>query len=224
MNLRWKVAQAAEIRWWKLYLRRKDPQEYLRRKAAYWRRVLKQAALELLPGQRILDAGCGPAGIFIILQEHKVDALDPLLPLYEAGLPHFQPRQYPNVRFLPVPLEDFQPGPVYDTVFCLNVINHVGRLAQATDALAQGLRPGGRLVLSVDTHNFQFLKKLFQLLPGDILHPHQFSLLDYQRLLEQRGLILERTVRMKRGLIFDDHLMVLSQPFNLPPASLSASS
>ena len=67
MNLRWKVAQAAEIRWWKLYLRRKDPQEYLRRKAAYWRRVLKQAALELLPGQRIRietpgGGGCGEPG------------------------------------------------------------------------------------------------------------------------------------------------------------------
>ncbi|MCB0572921.1 MAG: methyltransferase domain-containing protein [Phaeodactylibacter sp.] len=212
MNLRWKVAQAAEIRWWKAYLARKEPLHYLRRKAAYWFRVLETTGMSPLPDGPILDAGCGPAGIFIILEGHAVDALDPLLPQYEAALPHFRPGDYPYARFLPVPLEDFLPGPVYETVFCLNAINHVSHLGRSMEALARCLRPGGRLVLSIDAHNHHLLKKLFQALPGDILHPHQHSLDDYRRMLENRGLQIERTVRMKKGFIFDYHLLVARKP------------
>ncbi len=214
MNLRWKTAQAAEIRWWKAYLRRQEPRSYLSRKAAYWRRLLQAAGLEAPPPGPILDAGCGPAGIFIVLKEQAVVALDPLLPQYEASLPLFSPAHYPGVRFLPIRLEDFRPGPAYETVFCLNAINHVSQLGRSMDALAQCLRPGGRLLLSVDAHNYWLLKKIFQFLPGDILHPHQHSLAEYCRMLESRGLKIERTTRMKKGLIFDYHLLLARK---LPP-------
>ena len=208
MNMRWKVAQAAEIRWWRVYLRRQEPQSYLERKAAYWQRVLKAAAVSLRPGEQVLDAGCGPAGIFIVLKEQQVDALDPLLPRYQAALPHFKPEGYPQVRFIALPLEQFRPGPVYRTVFCLNVINHVAELSPALDSLTQCLQAGGQLVLSVDTHRHELLKRLFQLLPGDILHPQQHSLAEYQAMLESRGLVLQNTSCLKRGRIFDYHLIV----------------
>jgi len=208
MNLRWKIAQAAEIRWWRQYLRGQAPEDYLERKAAYWQRVLRAAGLRLRPGERVLDAGCGPAGIFIALPEQQVDALDPLLPRYQAELPLFRPEQYPWVRFLAQPLEQFRPPAVYDTVFCLNAINHVAALGPALDALAACLAQGGQLVLSVDAHRHELLKRLFQWLPGDILHPHQHSLPEYQAMLQSRGLKLERAVQLKPGRIFDYWLMV----------------
>lgn len=208
MNLRWKLAQAAEALWWRFYLRKKLPEDYLRQKAAYWRRVLQAARYEPAPGARVLDAGCGPAGIFIILEGLEVDAVDPLLEVYRAKLPHFNPSRFPHVYFFAEPIEYFQPSGRYDAVFCLNAINHVAELGRSLDALAGALQPGGRLILSVDAHRFVFLKKLFQWLPGDVLHPHQYSVEEYRHMLEERGIKVERTVRLKEGFIFDYFLMV----------------
>jgi len=208
MNIRWRVAQAAEIRWWRMYLRKKKPEEYLEQKAAYWRRVLQAAQFEPSPGACVLDAGCGPAGIFLVLKEQQVHAVDPLLDAYQANLPHFDPSHYPNVRFFAQPLEAFSPPELYDVIFCLNAINHVAGLEQSLDVLAGALQPGGRLLLSVDVHRYPFLKKVFQWIPGDVLHPHQYGLEEYQGMLEARGLSIERTLRLKEGVVFDYFLMV----------------
>ncbi|MCB0583238.1 MAG: methyltransferase domain-containing protein [Phaeodactylibacter sp.] len=209
MNLRWKAAQAAEIRWWRAYLRNKSPEAYLARKASYWRRVLREAQYEPDAGARVLDAGCGPAGIFLILEAQEVHAVDPLLGAYQADLPHFDPSRYPHVRFFPQPLEAFDPPEPYDAIFCLNAINHVANLNQSLDLLAGALKPGARLLLSVDVHKHAVLKKLFQWVPGDVLHPHQHSLEEYQQMLVKRGLELERAVRLKEGKVFDYFLMVM---------------
>ena len=34
MKWRWKIAQAAEIKWWKQYLKKQTPAEYLKNKRA----------------------------------------------------------------------------------------------------------------------------------------------------------------------------------------------
>lgn len=207
-TLRWRIAQALEIRWWQHYLRRRDRVEYLTRKRQYWQRVLNAAKIQPIPGQHILDAGCGPAGIFIALEQCRVDALDPLLEQYAANLPHFQPLSYPYVRFFYQPLETFEPEAPYSLVFCLNAINHVANLPLALDRLTAAVAPGGRLVLAVDVHRGTFFKRLFRRLPVDILHPHQHDENDYRQLLAERNLQIEHTVGLREGTIFRYLLMV----------------
>ncbi|MEM6726326.1 MAG: class I SAM-dependent methyltransferase [Bacteroidota bacterium] len=78
-NWRWRLAQAAEIRWWQRYLRKKEPESYLSWKRDYWENFLEKIQC-IVPSQaHILDAGCGPAGIFTIFPENQVTAIDPLL-------------------------------------------------------------------------------------------------------------------------------------------------
>jgi 2-polyprenyl-6-hydroxyphenyl methylase/3-demethylubiquinone-9 3-methyltransferase len=212
MQLRWQIAQFFEIRWWRRYLSGKDKSAYLAQKRRYWVGILGQLRQPPAPGERVLDAGCGPAGIFIALPGQQVDALDPLLPAYTAQLPHFSPEDYPNVRFLPLPLENFSPERPYDTVFCLNAINHVADLPRSLDRLVASARAGGRLVLSVDAHRHRWLQRIFQWLPGDILHPHQYGLTDYADMLRTRGCVVEQTLRLKKGLVFDYFLLETSTP------------
>ncbi len=214
-RLRWKIAQAAEIRWWQQYLRKQEPEVYLHNKRAYWHRVLQQIDFYPQPGSQVLDAGCGPAGIFMVLEELKVDALDPLLAAYEERLAHFNRARYPQVNFIQEPLENLDAQAKYDAIFCLNAINHVADIERAMDALVTALKPGGQLLLSIDAHNFVFLKKIFQLLPGDILHPHQYDLEEYRSLLTSRGLSIQQEVLLKKGGIFDYHLL-LAEKFNSP--------
>lgn len=202
MNIRWKIAQAAEIHWWRRYLRTKDQAAYRAAKQTYWHRVLDQLEIKPQAGDRILDVGCGPAGIFMILHENQVDAVDPLIDRYEY-LPYFNKNDFSNVQFYNKPLELFNEESTYDIIFCMNAINHVADLHKSMDKLIAALAPGGRLVLSVDMHRHYLLKIIFRLIPGDILHPHQHSLKDYVEMLEQHGGRILKTACLKPGRVFD---------------------
>jgi len=203
MNWRWKLAQYAEIRWWRRYLHQKEPEAYLENKRQYWDRTLKALKIDLLPAEAdVLDAGCGPAGIFMVLPGRKVVAIDPLLEAY-ASLPHFSPHQYPWVTFQQTTLEAFDQKAAFDYIFCLNVINHVSNLQQSIESLFSAARPGGHLVLSVDTHNFSLFRHVFSWLAGDILHPHQYYLQEYTEMLTKAGWKVERTQLLKRNFFFD---------------------
>lgn len=202
-NWRWRLAQAAEIRWWKRYLGRQDWNSYLARKKGYWKKILDQTGAWPSPGLRVLDAGCGPAGVFTILDEYQTDAIDPLLDQYLAELPGFCPQDYPWVRFKTMTLEGLPQIQQYDYIFCLNAINHVQDIHLSLDNLANALKTSGKLLLTVDAHRFKMLKVLFQQLPGDILHPQQYDMQDYCRLLETRGMRITTTIVLKPGRIFD---------------------
>ena len=212
MDLRWRFAQFFELLWWKNYLSKRDKTAYLDWKKAYWKAFLKHSGGVLpAPGALVLDAGCGPAGIFVLLHErYRVDALDPLIDRYQASLDHFDPGDYPGVRFLTGALETFVPDRQYDLVCCLNAINHVADLHRSLQNLLGCIRPGGTLLLSVDAHRNRWLKRLFQWLPGDILHPQQFDLSDYQQLIRQHGGTVLRTVLIRESPIFNYCLLVVA--------------
>ncbi|WP_116124489.1 class I SAM-dependent methyltransferase [Lewinella sp. IMCC34183] len=200
---RWRLAQFLELRWWRRYLRRRPPGEYLRDKRAYWQRVLDQLEWEVQPGVRTLDAGCGPAGIFILLHDRqRITALDPLLVQYEE-LPVFDRAHYPAVRFLPLPLEAAGRLDPYDCIYCFNAINHVADWEQCLDRLTQLARPGTRMILSSDVHRFGALYHLFRAVPGDALHPQQHRPAAYREALRRRGWRIERETLLRTTPIFD---------------------
>ena len=211
IDLRWRIAQALEIRWWKGYLKDKDKTEYLDWKRAYWTSFLKKIDIEAEADERILDAGCGPAGIFLVLTEQEVVAVDPLLDKYKQNLPHFRPEEYPHVQFITSPLETFAPQAPFDTVFCLNAINHVNDLNAAFDALVAATRPGGKLIVSIDAHNYRLFQRIFQLIPGDVLHPHQYSLQEYQAMLTERGCSVDYTILYDEAFFFNYYVIVATK-------------
>ncbi|AEE48275.1 Methyltransferase type 11 [Haliscomenobacter hydrossis DSM 1100] len=200
---RWRLAQFLELRWWRRYLRRLDWEAYVEDKRRHWRKVLTLLDVQLAPGERVLDAGCGPAGIFTLLHEQKVDALDPLLEKYEKKLPGFQLDKFPHVHFQQLMLEQLEVKETYDLIFCMNAINHVADLDLALGCLVQALKPNGTLVLSVDVHRHSFFKFIFRLIPGDVLHPQQDDVADYQLFLDEQGLQVEKTLVLKKGWVFD---------------------
>jgi len=214
MNLRWQIAQFFEIRWWRYYLSGKEKTAYLDWKKNYWKQFLAQTGVAMLPGEKVLDAGCGPAGIFMILTHQAVDALDPLLEHYRKELPHFRTIDYPHTKFFCEKIEHYYPENQYDTVFCLNAINHVADLPLCLDRLAALTKQDGTLVLSVDVHNSSFLKRVFRLFPGDILHPHQHDLAEYEAMLSERGFYLERKIQIKKEWIFGYWVLVARSSSN----------
>lgn len=201
-SLRWRIAQWLEIRWWQRYLRTKNKSEYYLQKARYWHKTLEALSLQLPPKQQILEVGCGPAGIFIILQGHQVRAIDPLLDQYTANLPHFTPSDFPWVSFESCPLETISES-ASPWVFCFNAINHIANWERGLDQLTAHTTQDGTLILGSDVHKYQPLKIIFRWLPGDLLHPQQHDSEDYRRALKNRGWIIKNEVILKKGFIFD---------------------
>lgn len=211
MKLRWKIAQAAEIRWWQNYLNKKNKSEYLAWKKDYWNSFLKDCNLKIPKKANCLDAGCGPAGIFTVLTQQTVDAVDPLLHSYQTKLDHFSTNDYPTVNFIATPLEHFTSKKPYDYVFCLNAINHVSDLDQCWDQLFAATQKGGTLIVSIDAHNHRFLKHLFRAIPGDILHPHQYDLKEYEAMLTTRGGKIVKTIHKDKAFFFDYYVLVVEK-------------
>ena len=208
--IRWKIAQAAELKWWQNYLKNKDAKTYLEWKKSYWIEFLRKCAIGLPKNASCLDAGCGPAGIFIILGNNTVDACDPLIDKYE-GLDVFDKTAYANVNFLKSSIENFNVEKQYDYIFCLNAINHVADLGKSIAKLYEVLQPKGTLLLSTDVHRYKFLKTIFRFLPGDILHPQQHSLKDYRKIIAEKNLEIDREILIKRTAIFDYYAFVLKK-------------
>ena len=210
-TMKWKLAQVLELMWWKRYLRNKEVSDYIVWKKNYWNNFVEEAGVRpyLKEGISVLDIGCGPAGIFISLEEQKVTAVDPLIDNYELNLKHFNKSHYSNVSFVSKAFEDFNPQKTFDVVFCLNAINHFKDFDYSLQKLQSHLNKGGILVLSIDVHRFSLLKYIFRLIPGDMLHPHQHSRKDYLRLIESLNKFkVFRHCVLEKGKIFNYEVLI----------------
>ncbi len=212
MNLRWKLAQWLELKWWKQYLKEKTKEEYLEWKQKYWKVFLEKTAVSVDPEDFILDVGCGPAGVFMMFPDNHVDAVDPLVKKYDSEIEHFNKSEYPNIHFHSLAFEEFQKGKgaidKYDKVFCINAINHVSDLKTCLMILAKVTKQGGQLIISIDTHNFIFFKYLFRLVPGDALHPQQHDLNEYQDMIVANGFTLLKTILYKKEFFFNYNIII----------------
>lgn len=211
--MRWRVAQFLELRWWKKYLHQKPVDDYLQWKTKYWNQFLKTSCskLNLQQAQDILDAGCGPAGIFTVLDQHKVTAIDPLLDHYQKEIPHFKPEHYSWVEFQCKTLEAISFRETFDTVFCLNVINHVEDIQKSIESLVAACKTGGTLVISVDAHRMTWAKFLARLFPVDILHPHQYDLDEYCALLRKHKLKIQSHQCLKQTFWFNYEVIIATK-------------
>ena len=209
-RLRWRIAQFFELQWWKSHLRGKEKQQYLSGKRKYWNTVLKIIErIQVLPKSgKVLDAGCGPSGIYMVLHDYVVEAVDPLVDFYESNLEFFDRSDYPWTNFINGALETVPLSSDYDLVFSMNAINHVADLDLCLDRLIGSLRSGGLLIITVDVHNYFVLKHIFNAIKGDILHPHQYTKEEYGHMLSKRNCVLIEAERLKHELVFDHYLFI----------------
>lgn len=159
---------------------------------------------------QILDAGCGPAGIFLILAHHRVDALDPLVNTYEQ-FRLLNKMDYRSVNFIPRKLESFTSKEVYDFIFCMNCINHLHDVELGMKKIFLALKKEGFLILTVDVHKYSFAKAFFKIIPADILHPHQLSPDDCTALIKRNfGDRNIKSATLSTGVLFD-HLLIVAR-------------
>jgi SAM-dependent methyltransferase len=102
-----------------------------------------------------LDVGCGTGVFSAFLAEHgwKVEAIDPSARMLDAANRHVTERlgrKRDAVSLQKMGLEDLSYKPEsFDLILCLSTVEYVDDDVGALRTLAQLLRPGGRLVISV---------------------------------------------------------------------------
>ncbi len=213
MNIKWRIAQYLELLWWKRYLRSKTKAEYLAWKKQYWQSLFQKLGdvVTILPNDKLIDFGCGPAGCFVAFSQNKVTAVDPLIEKYQHSLSHFAKQDYPNTTFVASTIEDFTVTEKADVVLCMNAINHVSDIDKAMNVVSAAVNESGYLIISIDAHRHNALKWLFRLIPGDMLHPHQYNLDEYKSMVESRNFKITKTLKLKSGRVFDYYVLVGSR-------------
>lgn len=210
MRLRWRLAQFFEIRWWRNYLGGKDAAQYLHNKRLYWQRIMASLAqtVQVKSGDTIVDMGCGPSGLYLVFPDNPFTAVDPLLDQYEQQLEIFSKGSYPNTRFITSAIESFDTKEKFDYVFCMNAINHVSDIAAGFRKLTSLCKPNGKVIVTIDAHNHSWLKAIFRIGPGDVLHPHQYDKAEYIRFLTDNGFKVVQEVTTHRHFIFNHYMLV----------------
>ena len=135
-----RMAELADIHWWYV-ARRKILADLIRREA---RPPAKS---------RILEIGCGTGHNLGMLAEFgAVDALE----VDDAARAIAEERLGRNVALAPLPeLKGVQRG-AYDLIAALDVIEHIEDDSAALEAIAERLKPGGKLLMTVPAHQWMW--------------------------------------------------------------------
>lgn len=145
------------------------------RRRSEWERHLSRIdlALSAFTEQRVLDVGCGPTGVIYFVDAERRVGLDPLADQYEQWNGQWgRPIELIKSGAETMPFADES----FDTVFCVNCLDHTRDPAAVISEIARVLTPGGTLVLHVDLDSP--LRKLHKHVRphAGAMHPHSLSL------------------------------------------------
>ena len=141
-------------------------------------------------GDSVLEIGAGIGNLSAFLVDRTRVTLTDTSPSYlDALRTRFAGRANIRVERLYLPtVEPSDFGPPYDTVICLNVLEHVEDDARSLVAIRSLLRPGGRLVLLVPA-----LPALYGTLDRALGHHRRYGRRDLEERFRRAGLHPEHT-------------------------------
>jgi glycosyltransferase involved in cell wall biosynthesis/phospholipid N-methyltransferase len=143
-------------------------------------------------GQRVLEVGAGTGTMTSFLRDRdRVVATD-----VDPEYVHLLERRFdgsPNVDVAAFDLEREAPEPVraaaFDTILCLNVLEHVGDDRAAVARLTQLLEPNGRLIVLVPAH-----RQLYGTIDYAVGHHRRYAKGELSSLLRESGLDVESEI------------------------------
>jgi ubiquinone/menaquinone biosynthesis C-methylase UbiE len=167
---RWADAQKAERQFWEHSDWQSFPPE---RRRSEWTRHLGSLGLGLeFRDQAVLDVGCGPTGVVYFVKARRRVGLDPLGATYEKWNGMFgDPIELVESKAETMPLADGE----FDTVFCINCVDHSQQPEQIIAECARVVRHGGTFVFHVDLDSP--IRKLHKALRAADrkAHPHSLT-------------------------------------------------
>jgi SAM-dependent methyltransferase len=134
----------------------------------------------LKPGARILEIGCGTGhNLPMLAQFGDVDAIE----IDETAAAMASERLGKPVGSAPLPELDGVEAGSYDLVAVLDVVEHVEDDVAALEAIAQALKPGGKILITVPAHQWMWSAH-------DVVNHHKrrYSKSSLEKVLRRAGL------------------------------------
>ncbi len=145
--------------------------------------------LEPHVGNRVLEVGCGVGNFTHYLRQRDfvlaTDNDERYLEMLRTSVGHLDHIEVENIDWEKADFEALR-ARNFDTVLCLNVLEHIENDRGALAAFASILPTGGRLVLQVPA-----LQAIFGEIDRAIGHHRRYERRDLQRLLEEAGFEVE---------------------------------
>jgi len=177
---RWSEIQHGEF----AYHANKAPVPFKEHKIAYWKALIASLPQEVRtgPDSRMIDVGCGGATVMLALEGDHRFGLDPLIDRYLEQFPYL--REEHGITWVDKPAEEVEFDEPFDVVFAMNSFDHVYDPQLAAQRMSDWVRPGGHLVLTMNTHNTSFFRAYYSALYRviDHHHPYQFVQADVEAL------------------------------------------
>jgi SAM-dependent methyltransferase len=172
----WERVQKIE----RAYHEQKDPARVLDVNLRYWTRildVLPPGSIAIGPTTRVLDVGCGGAGMLLALNGGVRTGVDPLMPFYLAKFPFLAEQP---IRWLEGTAEQFGADEQFDLIFSLNMLDHTIDPRASAGNIERLLAPGGKLVFVLNVHLTRFWRAYFSAFYRwvDPPHPHHIHIAD----------------------------------------------
>lgn len=151
------AAQSRQDEWHYQWAHYRDKAEFL------FREWIAPNTLESLAGQTVLEAGCGGGHHTRLLARHaaRVTAVD----LNTADLAREAAAELPNVEIHEADIATMKFAEGFDTVLCVGVVQHTDDPDATVANLRRCVKPGGRLILWVYSHEGNALARWLIELP-----------------------------------------------------------
>lgn len=155
--------------------------------------------------KKLLDVGCGEGGYFFLYKEMGIsyDGIEPDESIIKPG----EPVKVAVAEKIPFPQASF------DTIICMDVMEHVNDPKKAMEEIRRVMKPHGKLVISVPSARYPFtydpINALLRLFGRHINgfgmwgwgHRRLYKREDIIRLLESCGFRIKHTEEITHGFV-----------------------
>ena len=154
-----------------------DMREWVEVRRDTWTRLMDYLTREGLINspKRTMDIGGKGTTIFLALRDGERYAVDPVYrDLFQVHPFLRELKEYQGVNFLAAAVEDTTIDQPFDTIFCINALDHVAEVDAIIAKMEELLAPSGTLVLVVDCYADRAVRNLIRWFDVDLPHPHHF--------------------------------------------------
>lgn len=143
---RWDHAQKHEAEFWQ----RVDPLGSMHRLILWHEPAIRAVELFLPEDARIIEIGSGPTCIARLFAKGEKVYADPLMDMFREHMSAMLPEgETINAPGEELPFEDES----FDAAVCVAALDHVMSTERVLEEIARVLKPGGKFILGIHTHN-----------------------------------------------------------------------
>jgi hypothetical protein len=169
-----------------------DMHEWVEVRRDTWARLIDYLMRQGLVNRprKTLDIGGKGTAIFLALKDGERYAVDPVYQdLFQVHPFLRELDEYQGVNFLAMPVEEVATVDRFESIFCINVLDHMADLKTIAGKIEGLLAPSGTLVVIVDCYADRAVRNLVRWFDVDLPHPHHFLTQDIPLLFSRLALL-----------------------------------